>query len=272
MRSREPDGLTPVQESLFLTLHLRALDARSADPILGDTASADLADALDHDFSPQRTQRSVVLDLATRTKVLDDLVRRFTARRPDAVVVDLGCGLDTRVLRCAPPPGVDWYDVDFPVVTALRDRYLPGVSHAVGADLTDRGWFEVLPADRPTMLVADGLVAFLRDDDLHGLLRGLTGHLAGGEFATNAYSPFAMWASRYTAAFRAIGLTAASTGFLDPHEPERWDAGLTLVEELLLARSPEIARYPPLLRAFTLLCARSTRVSREGNRVLRYRF
>jgi hypothetical protein len=43
--------LTPAQESLFLTLHLRALDSRSARPILGDTASAELAGTVGYDFT-----------------------------------------------------------------------------------------------------------------------------------------------------------------------------------------------------------------------------
>ena len=91
--------LTPAQESLFLTLYLRALDFRSVDPILGDATSAEIADRIDYDFSRQKVQRSLVLDLATRTKTLDQLVRNFAARHPDAVVLDLGCGLDPRVVR-----------------------------------------------------------------------------------------------------------------------------------------------------------------------------
>jgi O-methyltransferase involved in polyketide biosynthesis len=264
--------LTPAQESLFLTLYLRALDSRSADPILGDRASADLADAIDYDFTRQRVQNSLVLDLATRTKTLDELIRRFAARHPDAVVLDLGCGLDTRARRCGLPSGVDWYDIDFPVVAELRQRFLAGTSHPIGADLTTDGWLDDLPAERPAMIVADGLMAFLPDDAFQGTARALTAHFRTGEFATNAYSPFAMWASRYSSTFKAIHATAAATGFLDPREPESWGARLTLVEELLLARSPEIAQYPQPLRAFTRLCAHSTRLCREGNRVLRYRF
>lgn len=40
-------------------------------------------------------------------------------------------------------------------------------------------------------------------------------------------------------------------GIDDPREPESWGARLTLIEELLLVNSPDIAKYPPLLRAFT---------------------
>lgn len=264
--------LTPAQESLFLTLYLRALDRRSPDPILGDTVSAEIADKIDYDFTRQKVQHSQVLDLALRTKRLDDLIRAFAARHPSAVVLDLGCGLDPRVLRCGLPPGTDWYDIDFPVVVQIRERFLPHASHTIGADLTTPGWLGSIPADRPTMIVADGLMAFLPGHAYKAMTRALTARFSTGEFAFNAYTPFDMWAANYSGTFKALHTKTAGEGFNDPHEPESWGAYLTLIEELLLVRAPEVAKFPQPLRAFTRLCAHSTRISRHGNRVVRYRF
>ncbi|WP_432868353.1 hypothetical protein [Microbispora rosea] len=68
-----------------------------------------------------------------------------------------------------------------------------------------------------------------------------------------------------------LGIKAAQ-GFDDPHEPESWGAGLELIEEQILTRAPDVARFPQPLRALTRLTARSTTLSRQGARVLRYRF
>jgi hypothetical protein len=46
--------LTPAPESILLALYLRALDFRSADPILGDATSAEIADRIDYDFGRQK--------------------------------------------------------------------------------------------------------------------------------------------------------------------------------------------------------------------------
>ena len=62
--------------------------------------------------------------------MLDDRVRAFVKQHPDAVVVDLGAGLDSGVYRVGPPPTVDWYSVDLPGITALRDEVLPGQTHS----------------------------------------------------------------------------------------------------------------------------------------------
>ncbi|MCE6995267.1 class I SAM-dependent methyltransferase [Saccharothrix sp. S26] len=263
--------LDPLRETLLLTLYARALDARLPHPILGDTHSADIADAIDYDFAKLELKPSLVCGTALRAKKLDEAVRAFVARHPDAVVLDLGCGLDTRVLRCDPPAGVDWYDVDFPDVVDLRRRFLPDRSLCIGADLTTPGWLAPLPRDRPTMIVAEGLLPFLPGDAFQRMTRQLTAHLTTGELAINGYTRFAAWSMKYHPTIKAIGITAAQ-GFDDPHDPETWNARLTLVEEQLLARAPEVADFPRPLRAATRLMSHSTALSRQGARILRYRF
>ncbi|MEU6580582.1 class I SAM-dependent methyltransferase [Nocardia sp. NPDC046763] len=265
-------SLTPAQESLFLTLYLRALDCAARNPILGDTVSAEIAENIDYDFGRQQVSGSLVLDLACRTRTLDELVRSYLAQHPDAVVLDLGCGVDPRVLRCDPPAGVDWYDIDFPEVIAIRERFLPAASHTIPADLTAPDWMHAIPADRPTMIVADGLMAFLSGEEYRDLSRALTAHFAHGEFAFNAYTRLVLKLGNFSPTFKALGARSSGGGIDDPHEPESWGARLTLTEELLLVNSPDIAKYPQPLRAFTRLCAHNTWISRQGNRILRYRF
>ncbi|SFW64982.1 Leucine carboxyl methyltransferase [Amycolatopsis australiensis] len=170
--------LGPVQETLLLTLYARALDSKAPTPILGDTMAATVADRIaedtGYDFAKLKLKPSLIAGTALRARKLDDVIRQFLATHPGAVVVDLGCGLDTRSARCAPPDHVDWYDVDFPEVTDLRRRYLPDRSHLVPADVTDPGWVQALPAARPAMIVADGLLPFLPGDSFQAMIRRLT--------------------------------------------------------------------------------------------------
>ncbi|RVO72342.1 CYTH domain-containing protein [Sinorhizobium meliloti] len=35
-------------------------------------------------------------------------------RYPEATVLNLGCGLDSRIFRIDPGPGVRWFELDFP--------------------------------------------------------------------------------------------------------------------------------------------------------------
>jgi O-methyltransferase involved in polyketide biosynthesis len=83
------------------------------------------------------------LALAVRSKMLNRLVAGFIAAHPNAAVVELGCGLETRMHRIAPPATVDWYDIDLDNVIALRGQLVPELDrrHLVAASLTNQaGW------------------------------------------------------------------------------------------------------------------------------------
>jgi len=119
--------------------YARALDSRWPHPILGDSLADEVVGKIDYDFEALGVQTSVVCQAALRAKMLDDRVRAFVKRHPDAVVVDLGAGLDDRMQRVGPPPTVDWYNVDLAGVTALRDKLLPPSpqAHSVAVSLAD---------------------------------------------------------------------------------------------------------------------------------------
>jgi O-methyltransferase involved in polyketide biosynthesis len=273
---------TPAQESLFLTLGGRALDSRLPRPFLGDTMADEILTTVGHDLAkfPALTTKLLdpktkVFDIAVRAKRLDEVVRRFVVHHPDAVVLDLGAGLDGRMFRVDPPPTVGWYNIDFPEVIALRRQVLPQSTnaHSIGADLTDPDWLDDVPTDRPTVIVADGLVAFLPQDDFVSLLNRLTSHFPSGELAFNLYTTYAVWAVKHLSGTAAIAGGVANPGFNDPRQPERWVGALKLIEEIFLTRAPEVAELPLIVRVTSRLAARSAVVSRMiGTVVLRYRF
>lgn len=276
-------ALAPAQESLFLTLGGRALDSRLPHPFLGDRLAGEILRDSGFDVSVFRSlgarrgpDPARVFDIAVRAKRMDEMTRAFIARHPDAVVLDLGAGLDTRKERVAPPETVDWYDVDVPEVAGLRPRLVPrsAAGHVIAADVGEPGWLDDVPGDRPAMIVADGLVGFLGQDAFTGLLGRLTRHFtAGGELAFNQYTPFAVWALKHSSQFTSIAGGAANPGFNDPRTPERWAPALELAEEVFLNRAPEVAGLPSSVRLPARVFGLSRALSRQiGTVVLRYRF
>jgi O-methyltransferase involved in polyketide biosynthesis len=121
---------------------------------------------------------SPIINIAHRAKKLDEVARFFLTRNPRAVGLDLRSGLDTRVFRIALPSTVDWYNIDFPEVIAARRQLLPDRAnvHGIGTDLVDPTWLDAIPADRPAVIVADGLLAFLTQHDMISLFDRLVSH------------------------------------------------------------------------------------------------
>jgi O-methyltransferase involved in polyketide biosynthesis len=267
-------AFTPIEDSLFLTLCARALDARSPHPILADVTADEIVRALEYDYEQFHINTNLMINVALRAKKLDEVASTFIARYPDAVGLDLGAGLDTRMVRVAPQPTIDWYDVDFPAVIAARERLIPdrANAHGISADLTDTDWLDAVPTNRPAVIVADGLMAFLSKDEMVSLLNRLTDHFPSGEIAYNSYTRFTIRAAKRSRGTQSVADLVKSPGFDDPREPEHWNPKLKLIKEILLSREPEVAEFPTVLRLYNQLAAHSTAWSRKGTVVLHFRF
>lgn len=267
-----------VEQTAFLTAYARALDNRAPTPILGDEFSDRVVGLIDYDFAGFRIPASVVRQTALRAKMLDERVRKYTAAHPDAVVVDLGAGLNEPLARVRPPAGVDWYSIDLPHVVALRKEVLPAQpsEHTVAADLTCPDWTAGIPVGRPTMVIADGLFAFLSQPQVSALIGHVIDYFGTGELAFNDYGRVGAVSSLSMklaprGMFSLLRHVWANPGFTDPHTPERWDPRLRLVEQACLAHAAEVDSFPGAARAMTRLAGRFKALAGRA-RVLRYKF
>jgi len=199
-------AFTPLEDSLFLTLYARALDSRPPHPILGDATADQIVRTTDYDYDNLRIETNLILSVALRARKLDQVTSAFLARHPDAVGLDLGAGLDTRFERLAPPATVDWYDVDFPAVAAARQRLIPehANAHVIGADVRDPDWLDAVPTGRPAIIVADGMMAFLSQDELVSLWNRLVSHFPSGEIVFNSYTRFAIWIVQHARGTKSV--------------------------------------------------------------------
>ena len=105
-------------------------------------------------------------------------------------------------------------------------------SHSVPVSLAEKHWPDTIPADRPTMLVADGLFAFLSEPVIVGIFRRITDHFGSGELAFNDYGGIG-WFSRLAIKlypqkmFKDVGSQWGYLGFKDAHHPETWNPQMT---------------------------------------------
>jgi O-methyltransferase involved in polyketide biosynthesis len=236
--------LTEEKETLLATLYGRAVDSRAKDPILGDPTAAETMRRLDYDFSRMRLSAGNAAGVALRARQLDVWTARFLARHEEATVVHLGCGLDSRVQRLDPGPGVRWFDIDYPEVIALRRQLYPERAGyaTIPSSVTDPAWVTRIPADRPALIVAEGLLMYLTEADGTALLRRLMDRVPGGELAFDAFSRFAIrvqWLNRPVVKAGARlhwGTDTAGIAALSPK--------LEIVENISALEIPGIEKLP----------------------------
>ncbi|SPM36813.1 methyltransferase [Mycobacterium rhizamassiliense] len=259
-------GWGSVEWTNLVTLYLRAHESRSRHPILGDHAAGAAVDRIDYDFKrihrnslPASNQYLVVL----RAKQLDEWCAEFLTAHPDAVVLHLGCGLDGRAFRLAVPPSVRWFDVDQPSVIALRRRLYDETEHyrMIGSSVTDPQWLDQIPTGHPTLIVAEGLLMYLREDEVRALLQRLTDRFDSGEMHFDTLSPRAPLLSKL------LTKGIIKWGIGNARELESWNPKLRFVE-----RTSALAGYQEIDNAVVRLIFRLTSALPDYDTINRFTY
>ena len=201
--------LSGAPQTMLATFYAKALDADFEKPILGDRWAKDIVDRIDYDWSKTTITARTSPSVTTRSAHFDNWARQFLAVHPQATVLHLGCGLDSRYYRLDPGPGVEWYDVDYPDVAELRRQLFPPREHChvVAASVTDPAWLVNVPADRPTLMIGEGLTMYLTEADGVALLRRIVDHAPSGELQFDAFSRFGIKTQWTNAVVKRAGAT-----------------------------------------------------------------
>ncbi|MGC7098273.1 class I SAM-dependent methyltransferase [Amycolatopsis lurida] len=266
--------LVGVQKTLSPVLRAKALDNRLPDPILGDEYAERAMRRLDPGYDKRRFGTSQLgLAAVVRAKAHDDWARGFLADHPTAVVLHLGCGLDARGHRLDPPATVDWYDLDYPAIIELRRQFLPPreQSTLIGSSVTDLTWLESVPRGRPVLMIAEGLVPYLAENDVRRLLTTVVGAFPAGQLQLDTVPVWAWRASKWDPTLRFYG-ARFHCGFNDPAALADWHPRLEYVDEAPMNDSPVLmAKAPANIRRVYRLMNLVPGMKRS-TRIVRFRF
>jgi O-methyltransferase involved in polyketide biosynthesis len=238
-------SFTGAAETMLATLHARALDAEAEKPALGDNFARDLVSRIDYDWGKTGVTARNVSAGIVRSVYFDDRARRFLALHDRAVVLHLGCGLDDRVFRLDPGPGVEWYDVDYPDVIALVKQLYPAREHyhPVAASVTDPAWLSAIPADRPVLLIAEGLTYYLTRDDGIALLRRVVEHFPSGELHFDVCNWLSIKVQKSNPVVRRSGSTL-HWAINDPNDILDAVSGVRLLEAISVFDTDQFKQVP----------------------------
>lgn len=270
---------TKEKETMLMTLSGRAIQSQWKNPILRDPWAEEAMRHIDYDLSKQLTgvaSWSMWKDIgpaiiATRAATFDLLTTRFLADHPDATVLHVGCGMDSRVFRIDPPVGVQWFDVDYPDVIALRHQLFPernAAYHMIGAQLDDLRWMDDVPRDRPGLLIAEGVLMYLSEVEVKALLNAMVDHFPGGQMIFDVVHPFIL-----KSAGSNVGGTGATYKWSldDPQDIKQLEPKLELIKEFRMHELVGFSRFALWVRA--LFRAQELNPTlRRMNRPLVYRY
>lgn len=244
--------ISNVSATAFITLFARATEAQSAQPVIDDPQAVALAErirpllaASDRDLcqrlAANRQEPLVVVTVSQRARCFDRHVRAFCARHPDAVIVNLGCGLDTRFFRVDDGQML-FYDLDLPPMIDLKRTLVDEQPRYrfLACSVLDFTWMDALAelGPRSFLFLAEGLFMYLRPEDVQGLVLELTRRFPGSELVSEVFNnfwlrePWKTWVNRKMQ--RRLGFSADAgfqSGVDNERHFEQWDPAIHFLDD-----------------------------------------
>lgn len=254
--------LRGVARTLLVPLACRAIESGRPDAILHDPRAVELYHALggSRDFLLGMSEHDRLFSVL-RMRQFDTFARAFLARNSGGLVVDIGCGLDTRFQRLDDGT-LTWLGLDQPEVIRLRRQWLPDGEHCttIARSMFELSWLdEVARRDQPVIFLAEGVFPYFSTRDVKPMLTAMAERFPAGELVFDAMAPFVIWLHKTSSVLKRSGAEARWDA-KNPAELETW--GLRLLERWGYFDQPEprlgsaanlMRRIPPLANSAYVL-------------------
>lgn len=207
-----------VNKTLYIPLYGKACVSRRG-IILKDPKAEEIWAAEGFPLKGKAASKWLAFYMGMRAAVFDRWVQKRMEADGEAVVLQIGCGMDSRCCRVNDSPRL-WYDVDFPDVIEERKRYYRQTEgyQMLAADATSDDWLACLPAGN-AIVIMEGVSMYLPPAELKRLLERLAAHFDRVSLLMDCYSVFAAKASRFKNPINTVGVTRVF-GLDDPRIPE----------------------------------------------------
>ena len=185
----EKVNIQGVPETMLQTLFARAAHSQKKGHRFYDGKAIEMVQQLDYDFSKAEKDTAMSSGVIARTILLDRMVGDFIRNNPDAVVVNLACGLDTRCYRV--DGYAHWYNLDLPETIAVRERLLPehGAILQLAMSAMDDWGGEITEQGASVLVIIEGLTMYLSQADVQRIFAVIAGRFPEAAVFVETMSP-----------------------------------------------------------------------------------
>ena len=195
-----------VNKTLYIPLFGKAYVSRKG-MILHDPKSEEIWAAEGFPLKGKSKSKWLAYYMGMRSAVFDRWLKAQMEADPAAVILHIGCGMDSRVERVG-TRGHLWLDMDFPDVIKERKRYYRETEtyKMLSADVRNTDWLARMPAGN-AIIVMEGVSMYLRTDELKQTLEEICAHFQKVSLLMDCYTEFAAKASRVKNPINDVGVT-----------------------------------------------------------------
>ena len=146
--------------------------------------------------------------MGIRSAVFDEWLKQQMADAPNAVVIHIGCGMDSRVIRVG-TKNHKWYDVDFSEVIEERKRYYVETDSykMIAGDAKESKWLSSIKETQYSIVIMEGVSMYLTVDEMRNLADSLCAHFEKLALLVDCYTSFAAKMSKHRNPINDVGVT-----------------------------------------------------------------
>lgn len=182
-----------IQKTLMLPLWGRAFETQKEKPMLIDRTALEIIEKVDFDFTEITQNIDELSQIAwiIRSICVDEVVRGFLERHPQATIVNIGCGLDTTFDR-VDNGAINWYDLDLPDVIQLRRQFISETDRRrfISASFLDKNWRDEIQSSDNILFIAAGVFYYFIEDEIKNFLIDLADRFPGNQIVFDVSSAY----------------------------------------------------------------------------------
>ena len=211
--------MNSVNKTLYIPLYGKSYVSKRG-IFLDDKKAEEIWEAEGFALKGKSKSKWLAYYMGARSAVFDEWVKKQVADVQDAVVIHIGCGMDSRVLRVG-TINQKWYDVDFAEVIEERKRYYSeSVNYQmIAGDVRDGHWLTSVPEKKCAIVVMEGVSMYFEPQELKVVLEQISSHFETVNLLMDCYTTFAAKASKYKNPINDVGVTLVY-GMDEPRELE----------------------------------------------------
>ncbi len=218
-----------INKTLYIPLYGKALVSRKG-IILNDQKAEEIWAAAGISVKGKSKSRWLAYFMAMRARVFDEWTKAMLKNASDTVVVHIGCGLDSRILRMGELKN-PWYDVDFPDVIEERRRFFREDDNykMLCGDAAEPSFLDALPQSKRAVIVLEGISMYLENSDIIRLFLALQKKFEKVNILMDVYTVFGAKATKFKNPINDVGVTEVYS--VDKADFAAVNAGIEYVTE-----------------------------------------
>ena len=199
--------MTNVNKTLYIPLYGKSFVSKKGIILHDETTEKIWADVA-IPLKGKSRSKWLAYNMAMRARVFDDWTNEMLVQHPQAIVLHIGCGLDSRCRRIK-QSFTQWLDCDFPDVIEARKSYYSETEHYKMTTLNaaEPETVKTLPDSDTAIIVFEGISMYLTHSQLHDFFQALQNKYRKLHILMDVYTEFGAKASKYKNPINDVGVT-----------------------------------------------------------------